>query len=251
MGISRISKAGIKAGLFQDGEGQDGLDAVVDAIMEGLSAKEDGAQSLPAWLTQSLSSVGFSKDLLMEALGVDSSAGRAELLAALGQVPLEEHSVSAYLAALYLGAVISGGTPSGSVSVSQAAEGLAQLLEKVAEGLTPDEAIELLTGGAFSGLEDFEAQFLGGTAPGLDTMLMDMLFSQDAGDLLETILALMAGGGGDMDMLMALLGGSGGGLLDLLDGLGMASEGAAPQMMQTLELGALQAVGQDLSGVSF
>ncbi|MCI9308133.1 MAG: hypothetical protein HFF27_01315, partial [Oscillospiraceae bacterium] len=38
--IDRVAQAGVKAGLFQDGDGLDGLDALVDAVMDGLSAKQ-------------------------------------------------------------------------------------------------------------------------------------------------------------------------------------------------------------------
>ena len=252
--VSRIAQAGVRAGLFQDGDDGNGLDALVDAVIEGLSARQEGIQALPSWLMGGLSGDVLSKEALMDALGVDENSTGAEVLAALGKLPLENGSPSSYLAALYLGTVISGGTPSGSVDLSQAAEGLKQLLEKVAEGLSPDEAIDLLTGGVFNGLEDFEAQFLGGTAPGLEMMLMDMLFSGDGGDMLSSLLDMMAGAG-DMAMLMDLLTmleGSGDGLMSLLDGLGMASgspEGAA-YPLETLELGTVQVSGQDLSGAA-
>ena len=48
--IDRIARSGVEAGLFQDGETGDGLDALVDAVMEGLSARQEGTQGLPAWL---------------------------------------------------------------------------------------------------------------------------------------------------------------------------------------------------------
>ncbi len=249
--IDRIAQAGAKAGLFQDGEG---LDALVDAVLESLSAPQEGAQGLPAWLTQSISGEAPDREAILSALGLDSAAGGAEILAALGKLPLEGGSVSGYLAALYLGAVISGGAPSGEIDPEQAAEGLQQLLERVGDGLSPDEAVELLTGGAFDSLADFQAQFTGGTAPGLDAFLMDLLFSGDAGDSLSAILDLMAGGGGDLDMLMdllAALGGSGDGLLALLDGSSAAppegAQGALPQL-ETMELGTVQVSGRDLSG---
>ncbi len=253
--IGRIAQDGVKAGLFQDGEAGDGLDALVDAVMEGLSARQEGVESLPGWLLGGLAGDAPDKAALLSALGVDESASGAQVLAALGRLPLEGGSASGYLAALYLGAVISGGASSGPVDPAQAAEGLRQFMEAVAEGLSPDEALELLTGGVFTSLEGFQAQFTGGTAPGLETFLMDLLFSQDGGDVLTDLLSLMAGGGGDMEMLMDLLaslGGSGDGLMALLDGLGASSappEGAAAAL-ETLTLGTAQASGQDLSGVA-
>ncbi|MDE6281847.1 MAG: hypothetical protein K2M15_08710, partial [Oscillospiraceae bacterium] len=180
--IDRIAQDGVEAGLFQDGEAGDGLDALVDAVMDGLSARQKEVQSLPSWLLRGMDSAP-DKAALLAALGVDGSASGAELLAALGKLPLESSSAAGYLAALYLGAVISGGTPSGTADPAQAAEGLRQMLEMVADGISPDQALELLTGGTFTSLEDFQTQFTGGTAPGLDTFLMDLLLSGD--DLLS------------------------------------------------------------------
>jgi len=250
--IGRIAQRGIKEGLFQDG---DGLDALVDAVLESLPAPQEGVQSLPGWLTQGISGDAPDREALLAALGLDSTASGAQVLAALGKLPLESSPAAGYLAALYLGAVISGGMPSGEVAPDQAAEGLRQLLEKVAEGLPPDQAVELLTGGAFTSLEDFQAQFTGGTAPGLDAFLMDLLFAGDAGDTLSAIVDLMAGGGGDIDVLMdllAALGGSGDGLLALLDGSGApeGAQSAAPQL-ETMELGTVQVSGRELSGAAF
>ena len=251
--IERIAQNGVEAGLFQDGEAGEGLDALVDAVMDGLSAKQEGVQSLPAWLLLGMDNAP-DKAALLAALGVDGSASGAELLSALGKLPLESSSAAGYLAALYLGAVISGGAPSGAADPAQAAEGLRQLLEMVADGVSPDQALELLTGGTFTSLKDFQAQFTQGTAPGLDVFLMDLLLSGD--DLLSTpsMLALLAGGSGDLEMLMdllAALGGSGDGLLGLLDGTS-TPEGvpdAAPPM-ETLEFGTVQVSGSDLSTVA-
>ena len=258
--IDRIARSGVEAGLFQDGDGQDGLDALVDAVMEGLSARQEGTQGLPAWLLGGIAGDAPGRAALLAALGVDSTAGGPELLAALGKLPLEDSSAAGYLAALYLGAVISGGTPSGAVDPAQAAEGLRQLLELVGQGVPPDEALEQLTGGTFTSIEDFQAQFTGGTAPGLDAFLMDVLFSGEAGEelsSLDPILALLAGagGGGDMEMLMdllAALGGSGAGLMDLLDGLGASDVAqAALPPMEAVEFGTVQVTGRDLSGAAY
>ena len=96
-----------------------------------------------------------------------------------------------------------------------AAAGLSQFLNAVAQGMTPDQAIELLTNGAFTSMADFQAQFTAGTAPGLDAFLTALLLTQNSAATLPPMLALMAGGGGDLGMLMDLLmamGGSGDGL---------------------------------------
>ena len=252
--IDRIAQEGIKAGLFQDGDGMDGLDALVDAVMDGLSARQEGVQSLPGWLLQGIAGETPDRAALLAALGVDGSAGVSDLLAALGRLPLEDSSAAGYLASLYLGAVIAGGAPSGAVDPGLAAEGLRLLMEAVAEGVPPDQAIELLTGGTFTSLADFQAQFTGGTAPGLESFLMNLLLPGDDLMAMTSMLTMMAGGGGELEMLMdllAALSGSGDGLLELLDGAGQSELPAeAAAQMETLELGTVQASGRDLSGVT-
>lgn len=252
--IDRIARDGVEAGLFQDGDEGEGLEALIDAVMDGLSARQEQAQSLPGWLLNGIADAP-DRAALLAALGVDGDASISDLLTALGQLPLESDSASGYLAALYLGTVIAGGRPSGTIDPELAAEGLRLLLDAVADGVSPDEAIERLTGGMFISMADFEAQFTAGTAPGLQPFLMDLLLSEDGEAALTSMLALMAdGGGGNLDVLMELmtaLGGSGGGLMELLDGAGMqeSTEGALPQQ-ETLELGTLQLTGRDVSGVS-
>lgn len=249
--IDRVARQGVKAGLFQDGDGLDGLEALVDAVMDGLSARQDGVQSVPGWLLQGLESAPDKADLLT-ALGVDASATGPELLAALGKLPLDS-SAGSYLAALYLGSVIAGGAPSGPVDLEQAAEGLRQFLETVAQGLSPDEAVDLLTGGAFTSLEDFQAQFSGGTAPGLEDFLTNLLLSGGEEQAAMPSMGALLTGGGELELLMGLLdalGGSGDGLSALPDGAGAPPEGAASQTMTAAQLGTVQASGRDLSGAA-
>ena len=249
--IDRVARQGVKAGLFQDGDGMDGLDALVDAVMDGLSAKEDGTQTLPNWLLRGLGGTAPDRAALLAALGVDASASGPELLAALGRLPLDSSPAGGYLAALYLGSVIAGGSAEGPVSPEQAAEGLRQFLETVAQGLSPDEAVDLLTGGVFTSLDEFQAQFSAGTAPGLESFLTGLLLSGGDGLTAMPSLAGLLTGGGELELLMGLLdalGGSGDGLMALLDGLGPSPEGAAAQMTAA-ELGTVQASGRDLSGV--
>ena len=251
--ISRIAQAGIKAGMFQDGDGLDGLDALVDAVMDGLSARQTGTGSLPAWLLGGMTGDAPDGDDLLYALGLDHSASGADVLAALGNLGLEDSAAVGYLAAYYLGAVIAGGVPDGAIDPSLAAQGLQLLLEAVADGASPDQALELLTGGLFTSLEEFQAQFTGGTAPGLEVFLTDLLFSQEGVQMDTSLLDLMAGGG-SLDMLMdlmAALDGSGDGLMALLDGLGAADGAGVSVRLETMELGGVQVSGQDLSGVSF
>lgn len=253
--IDRIAQNGVRAGLFQDG---DGLDALVDAALDSLSAQQ-GAERLPGWLLNAMTGAAPDRAALLAALGADHTASGAQLLAALGRLPLEDSPAAGYLAALYLGAVISGGAPSGAADAEQAAEGLRQLFELVAGGVSPDQALEQLTGGAFTSLEQFQAQFADGTAPGLETFLMDLLLAGEAAPPMQGLLELLAGGG-DLEALMDLLAGSGDGLMALLDGLG-ASEGGAPQQasaeaeavlpLETRLLGTVQGSGRDLSAAAF
>ena len=264
--VERIARDGVEAGLFQEGDEADGLDEVVDAVLDGLAAGQAGAEKLPSWLLSALTGDPPSREAILAALGLSSDANIWKALASLGNLPLEDGSVGSWLAAYYLGTVIAGGTSLGAIDPELAAQGLQLFLDAVAKGVSPDEALELLTGGVFSSLEDFQAQFLGGTAPGLGIFLTDILFSEDAALTDASLLALMAGGG-DMEMLMDLLAslGSGDGLLALLDGLS-SSEGAAlqqetpgqeaaPQMeaaeLGTEEQGTVQASGKDLTGAEF
>lgn len=262
--IDRIAQNGVREGLFQDG---DGLDILVDAALDSLSAQE-GAERLPAWLTNAMTGAAPDRAALLAALGVDHTASGAQLLAALGRLPLEDSPAAGYLAALYLGAVISGGTPEGAVDPEQAAEGLRQLFDLVAGGVSPDQALEQLTGGMFTSLEQFQAQFAGGTAPGLEPFLMDLLLAGESDPSMPGLLELLAGGG-DMEALMDLLAGSGDGLMALLDGLAApeseALQQAVPQQetpqqaaeteaalpLETRQFGTVQGSGRDLSAAAF
>lgn len=280
--VERIAQNGVKAGLFQDGEADDGLEEIVDAVLDSLAAGQEGTEKLPSWLVSAMTGDPPSRSELLAALGLGGGARIWEALAALGNLSLEDGSVGSWLAAYYLGTVIAGGTSNGAVDPELAAQGLQLFLDAVADGLSPDEALELLTGGVFSGLEDFQAQFLGGTAPGLGDFLTDVLSGQEELPVDASMLAMMAGGG-DVEMLMSLLDrlGSGGGLMALLDALGAgggaaaeqqeagqeaagqmeAEQGQAPGTGEpgiqepgaakpaTGELGGVQASGKDLSGV--
>ena len=78
----------------------------------------------------------------------------------------------------------------------------------MAEGLTPDEAIEQLTNGEFTSFEDFQNQFISGTAPGLQDFLVELLLGEGGSQLLTgpALLAYLAGlEGMNLDLLMSLL----------------------------------------------
>ena len=258
--IGQIAQNGVQAGLFQDGEAADGLDALVDTVMEGLSARQEGADSLPPWLLGAMAGGAPDRAGLLAALGVDRTASGAQLLAALGRLPLDGSSVAGYLAGLYLGAVISGGVPSGAVDPKRAAEGLRQLFDLVAQGVSPDQALEQLTGGVFASMEQFRAQFAGGTAPGLEPFLMNLLMTGENAPAMPELLDLLAGGGGEMGLLLDLLAGSGDGLMALLEGLDAPEGAAQPQESPGAEaappfvseqLGTVQGSGRDLSAAAF
>ena len=109
------------------------------------------------------------------------------------------------IAALYLGAVIAGkGNPEG-VSPEEALEGLRQLMEKVAQGVPVDQAIQTLTNGKFTSLTDFQNQFASGAAPGLREFLNSLLMPDSGSVLASPMLSLLSGMEGmNFDLLMGL-----------------------------------------------
>lgn len=157
------------------------------------------------------------------------------------------------LAVLYLGAIIAGGgTPPETISPERALEGLKQLLEKVADGVSPDQAVALLSNGRYAGLADFQAQFAGGDIPGMQALLESLL---SPGGLtpalpdLSALFLLMELGGTDRELMSQLV--------TVLDGLrGQTAQSAAGEGQQSppvsvMRAGEFQAAGKDLSGVSF
>lgn len=246
--------------LFLDG------DAVIGEGMEALlyagAADREGEQTLPDWLMRGIAQTGIDSEQLLRGLGLDKTASGEQLLAAIRSSSLGSSSSAGYLAALYLGAVIAGGDPSEGIDVNAALEGLQRLLEKVAGGDAPDEALAELTEGAFSSFQEFELQFTGGTAPGLEGFLVQLLLSDGISPLLmdASLLNLLAGvEGGSLELLLGLLtasqsagagqeaaGEAGQGWTDGTDRPDAASE----QPMAVLEAGNAQAAGRDLSGVS-
>lgn len=251
---------------------EDGLEDPSLALPDSPSSA--GVPDLPLWLTRGLAQGSFSAQQLLSALGLDKGATGAQLLAAIQNVSLEESPAAGYLAALYLGSVIAGS--SDPANVQQALEGLRQLMDKIAQGLSPDEAVKLLTRGEFTSLEDFQAQFTAGSAPGLQDFLSGLLLADGAAlPAGSPLLALMADFGSmDLELMLALLtalpgqeappagaappdGGTdvpGGTAQPLPDPTTTAQEAPAQLSapgMSTLPLGGLQVTGPDLSGVSF
>lgn len=264
--IDRIIQNGVREGLFQDGEDAEGMDALVDALLNGLEAQREGTQSLPSWLLKAMTGPAPSREDLLSALKVAQGASGKALLAALGKLPLD-NSAAGYLAGRYLGAVISGGVPvSGKydpeLGPELAARGLEKLLELVSEGVSPDEAVELLTGGLFTSMEDFCAQFTGGTAPGLEAFLTGLLGGEEI-QMADLAALLAGGGGGGTDLLLDLLAAlDGGESASALPAAGPASDGARAAVFgaeavqaplpqsESAQFGTVQAASQDLHTVT-
>lgn len=157
------------------------------------------------------------------------------------------------LAALYLGAVIAGGGElPAQISPEQALEGLKLLLAKVAEGMDPDQAVALLTGGRFTGLAEFQTWFAGSGIPGNlpDGLLVPGGLSLALPDL-SALLPLLELGGSDRELMTQVLTA----LKSLPAGPETAQagggEGSAPGSVPVMRAGEFQAAGRDLSGVSF
>jgi hypothetical protein len=140
-------------------------------------------------------------------------------------------------------------------------KGLAQLLlgliEKVEAGVSPDQAIQELTGGAFTTLAEFQEQLTSAAAPDLQELLAAMLAG--GGSLSSaSLLALLAGlKGGGLDLLMSLLSGA-----QTLPAGPEAQSGSPSQagtppsqaeeaQVRSARLGPVQAEGRDLSGVTY
>ena len=263
--IERILASG-EGSLFLDEDmGVDeGMDALLKVILDDLASGTEETGRVPQWFVQGIMDGSMSPEELLAGLGLDKTATGAEILAAIANGTLD-NSAAARLAVLYLGAVISGAGP--DATLDQMLEGLRHLLNRVEGGASLDEAVKELTGGAFSSLLDFQAQFTGGTAPGLQDFLTNLLLAEGGAQALpvpgESLLTLLAGmDGTSLDLLMELFAS-----LPLPEGegaqaaagsvtpelAGNAPEGAAPAQppVTVLQMGDIQVMGRDLSGVSF
>ncbi len=244
------------ARLFLDGdlEIEDGAETPPDAALEDESP--EGIRKLPDWLLRGMAQSGLSPERVLNMLGLSKTADVQDILRALVGKSLSGNAAAGYLASLYLGGIIAGN--SAGFDPEDALEGLRQLLEKVSQGYSPDEAVDLLTNGVFSSLADLEAQFTGGTAPGMDDFLASFaLYGGDSAAFLEnaSILSLLAGMEGmKLELMMDLLAAvqaSGAGLEAALENA--LGDGQAPvdeAQASVVDLGGLQAAGRDLSGVS-
>lgn len=191
--------------LFLDGDAGDTVETLLSALTGGDSARE----SLPFWLTSALTQNGLSPEQILSALGLNGNASGPDLLAAIMNRPLDFDSTAGYLAALFLGSVIAGGSSSGTFSTESALDGLRQLMQKVSEGVSVDQAIYQLTNGTFTSLADFQNQFTTGTALGLEDFLAAILLTGDGDGLLDgsALLTLLGDseGGAELDLMLELL----------------------------------------------
>ncbi len=247
---------GMRLFLDEGTEIEDGAEPPANAAL----GEEDGPQKLPDWLVKGMSQSGLTPERLMSMLGLDKDAGIPDILAALAGKSLDGSAAAGCLAALYLGGVIAGGSASKAVDLKAALEGLRQLLEKVSQGVSPDEAVQKLTDGVFGSLADLEAQFTAGTAPGMEDFLVAVLLPGDEAAALlpaASMLTLLAGMEGmNLELMMGLLTAvqsSGAGAeepaLEHAEAPEPAAEGTAPQAA-IVDLGDAKRAGQDLPGVS-
>lgn len=247
--------------LFLDeGAGiEDGLETLLFAVTGETADRQALVQPLPDWLMRAMVQSPLTPEQLLARLGLDKTASPEQLLAAIANISPEDSDTVGYLAALYLGAVIAGSDLSGELDPIQALEGLQRLLEKVAEGMPPDQAVSLLTDGKFTSILDFQEQFAGGTAPGLQDFLVNLLLSDSGASPVPTLpmVSLFPGMEGmNLELLMGLLNAVQGAEAPAIPELGGSADApapaeAAPGPASTLQLGGLQVMGRDLSGVSY
>lgn len=254
--------------LFLD---EDGVSDASDALLQAaLGGDASSVHELPDWIAKGLSDGTYTTQQVLAALGLDASAETSEILASLAKNPLNNSAASRCLATLYLGSVINGLASSGAVRPEDALNGLKALLEKVAQGASPDEALAELTNGAFTSFEDFESQFLDGTAQGLKDflayLLADVSFpTLDLASLLEGL------GGMDLLDMMSILdpssnppeavplqdgaanpaGAAGTADMPAMASLSGTEADAASVGTSVVQFGEVQVAGKDLSGVTF
>ncbi len=242
------------AQLYEDLAGD--LEALFRTVFESAAEDDssysaDGTQIIPAWLKKGIAAAGT--DRILSSLGLDETATTKQILAAILEQGLDDNPAVGRLAAIYLGSVIAGGRFPSTIDISLATRGLQQLLAKLADGMSLDEAILDLTNGSFTSLLDFENQFINGTAPGLEDFLSALLLNGDElGELLipdasALGLDLLAGLGGlNLDMLVNL-----GATATLLSSGITTSETDNLTNLQTQQFGGFEIIGKDLSGVTY
>ena len=156
---------------------------------------KDPLAAMPDWFLKGLAQDQLTEEQILKSLGLDKSATGADILAALEGRSLEDDPIAARLAVLYLGAVIAGAGSPEEMGAEQALNGLRLLIEKIAQGMEPDRAIELLSNNTFTGLADFQSQFTSGAAAGLEGFLSNLLLTGDSTVVLPDLsgMGLLAG----------------------------------------------------------
>ncbi len=227
---------------------------VFDSAVEDSSSSGVEPQVIPTWLRKGIGAAGT--DRILSSLGLDETATPKQILAAILEQGLDDNPAAGRLAAIYLGSVIAnGGRLPATIDMSLATRGLQQLLAKLADGVSLDEAIFDLTNGSFTSLLDFENQFVNGTAPGLEDFLSALLLNGDElgalliPDVSMLGLDLLAGLGGlNLDMLINL------GATTTLQSSGTTTVGPESDKLanlQTQQFGEFEITGKDLSGVTY
>ncbi|MCI8304025.1 MAG: hypothetical protein HFF52_05280 [Lawsonibacter sp.] len=271
--IDRILSSAVSGGtqlfLDEDAGADDGAEVLLYTLSGEPAPSEEAVQELPDWLVKGITQTALTPEQLLAGLGLDKTATPSQILAAIANSSLENNPAVGYLATLYLGSVIAGGSASEPIDPEAALEGLRQLMDMVAQGVPLDQAVELLTRGEFTGILDFQNQFLSGMAPGLSEFLTNLLLADSALSLSgSSLLALLAGiEGTNLDLMMGLLtalqsaqagpvSGAGSGLeQDMTSTMNQAGQAAgaesAPGHVSTRVFGHVQATGQNLSALSF
>lgn len=135
-----------------------------------------------------------------------------------------------------------------------------ELLDRVEGGLTPDQAIEEMTNGEFTSLEDY-LNSVEDISPELKQFLTELLLTGGSEDLTGSpLMALLAGlEGMNLELLMGLLTVSQseqgaleqGTAAQTADTAGAAQETLSARPDAVLELGRVRVTGPDLSAVSY
>lgn len=137
-------------------------------------------------------------------------------------------------------------------SIRDAGQLLVWLMNKAEAGISPDQAIQELTGGAIESIQQLQELLAGGMGIGIRETLIDLMMTSGGAALLKLLAGME---GGNMDLLLSLMAN-----LQTTDAqpppeAAPASPQPEPQPqaapLPTLELGSVRVSGSDLSGVSF
>ncbi len=200
----------------------------------------------------------LTPEQLLARLGLDKNRQPRTAAGAIANISPEDSDTVGYLAALYLGAVIAGSDLSGELDPIQALEGLQRLLEKVAEGMPPDQAVSLLTDGNLPVFWIFRSN--SPAAPPRGSRTFSSTCCCPTAEPLPShapMVSLFPGMEGmNLELLMGLLNAVQGAEAPAIPELGGSADAPAPAEAaqgpaSTLQLGGLQVMGRDLSGVSY